>query len=203
MTYYTDIITGKSWELLKKLKKSYEFILIGGWAVYLYTRVLKSKDIDVVVEYEQLERLKQEFELSKNERLKKYEARVEELQIDIYLPFYSNPGIPAEKIEEYTVLVEGFRLPAVELLAILKQKAFVERVRSTKGRKDLVDLVSLFRLPGFKWSKYKAMVEKYQLTEQAQKVSGLIDETKEINELDLNVHKFLRIKKQFGFFKVD
>jgi len=53
MDFYHDLVTDKSWELLKKLKKNYDFILIGGWAVFLYTHALKSKDIDLVCEYDQ------------------------------------------------------------------------------------------------------------------------------------------------------
>ena len=33
--YYQDIITQKSWNLLTELQKEVDFILIGGWAVYL------------------------------------------------------------------------------------------------------------------------------------------------------------------------
>jgi len=79
--FYHNLITDKSWKMLILLRKSYDFILIGGWAVYLYTKVLKSKDIDIVVGFDELERLKHDFEVSKNVRLKKYEARAEEIEI--------------------------------------------------------------------------------------------------------------------------
>jgi hypothetical protein len=49
MAYYHDIITQKSWEELKTLNKELKFVLIGGWATYLYTRELKSKDIAILV----------------------------------------------------------------------------------------------------------------------------------------------------------
>ena len=80
MAYYHDLITQKSWEELKKLKKKFNFVLIGGWAVYLYSKTLKSKDIDILIEYEELIKLRKVYEISKNERLKKYEARKEEIQ---------------------------------------------------------------------------------------------------------------------------
>ena len=48
MPYYHDLITEKSWQILQELKRRHTFILIGGWAVYLYTKQLKSKDVDVI-----------------------------------------------------------------------------------------------------------------------------------------------------------
>ena len=120
MNFYHSITTDKSWQLLLNLRKKYKFILIGGWAVFLYTRALKSKDIDVVIEFSELEKLRDEFIITKNNRLKKYEAKAEGLDIDIYVPFYSNPGLPAEVLKEFVVNLEGFKVPQKEILAILK-----------------------------------------------------------------------------------
>jgi len=77
MTYYHNLITQKSWQVLQNFKKEYQFILIGGWAVYLYCQTLKSKDIDLVLAYDQLEKLKQKYPVEKNNRLKKYEVKIE------------------------------------------------------------------------------------------------------------------------------
>ena len=40
MQYYHEIVTEKSFKFLQGLKKRYRFILIGGWAVFLYSRSL-------------------------------------------------------------------------------------------------------------------------------------------------------------------
>jgi len=55
MPYYHDLIAQKSWQLLQSLGKKFDFVLIGGWAVFLYTGALKSKDIDLILDYPQLE----------------------------------------------------------------------------------------------------------------------------------------------------
>lgn len=68
--FYHDVITQKSWEELKKIKKGINFVLIGGWAVYLYSKNLKSKDIDILIEYSEIIKLKDKYDFSKNERLK-------------------------------------------------------------------------------------------------------------------------------------
>jgi len=196
MDFYYDLITQKSWKTLQELKKKYEFILIGGWAVFLYTKALKSKDIDLVMGYEELEKLKGEFEVSKNERLRKYEARKEEMEIDIYVPFYSNPGLPAEELKKFSTHLEGFEVVEKEILAILKQKALMERANTVKGRKDLADLVSLFQLEDFAWQKYKRIIDEYELKEYLKFIREVIRETREIEEIGLNVHQMARFKKR-------
>jgi len=59
--FYQDLIIEKSYKLLQDLKREFDFILIGGWAVFLYTKALKSKDIDLVVQYEALEQLRKKY----------------------------------------------------------------------------------------------------------------------------------------------
>ena len=196
MNFYHDLVTSKSWELLKKLKQDYDFILIGGWAVFLYSQALKSKDIDLIVEYNQLGKLKEEFEVSKNGRLRKYEAKTAETEIDIYVPFYSNPGLPVELLKEYTQVVDGFTTVEKEILVILKQKALLERKNTLKGRKDLADLISLFRLPDFDWQKYKKAIVKHKLDESLVLVQEIVRRTTKIEELGMNVHQMARFKKK-------
>jgi len=196
MSFYHNLITGKSWQALVDLKKGYQFILIGGWAVFLYTRTLKSKDIDLVMDFDELEKMRDEFAVSKNERLRKYEARKEEVEIDIYVPFYSNPGIPAEEIKKFTTKIEGFEVPEKEMLTLLKQKALLNRQDSVKGRKDLADLVSLFKSADFNWRKYDNLVKEFQLKKEAEDVALIIKKTVKIEEIDLNVHQMARLKKK-------
>lgn len=201
MNFYHNLITEKSWRLLQALRKNYDFILIGGWAVFLHTQALKSKDIDVVLEFSELEKLREEFEVSKNERLKKYEARRGEMEIDIYIPFYSSPGLPAEDLKKFMVNLEGFRTVEKEILAVLKQAALVARKDTVKGRKDLADLISLFRLSGFDWERYKKVVEGYKLSDSAAVVFGLLKKTTKMDELDLNVHQMARLKEKIPLLR--
>ena len=49
--FYHELITEKSFKILQDLRKKIKFILIGGWAVFLYARTLKSKDIDIIIDY--------------------------------------------------------------------------------------------------------------------------------------------------------
>lgn len=76
MQFYHNIITQKSFEFLQKLNQQYDFILIGGWAVFLYSHSIKSKDIDIILEYHNLARLKEKYDVFKNDRLKSNIAKI-------------------------------------------------------------------------------------------------------------------------------
>jgi len=196
MQYYHDLITQKSWQLLLSLKKKYDFVLIGGWAVYLYCQTLKSKDIDLIINYPVLEQLKEEFTVVKNDRLKKYETKTEETDIDIYLPYYSELGLPADEVIKLTTMPENFKVPDVEILALLKAKALLERKNSVKGRKDLIDLVSLFSLEGFDFKKLGQHARKFQSENLLRVIVEKVKSTTKIAELNLNVHKMAEFKRR-------
>ena len=144
MAYYHDLVTEKSWKELKNLHTICDFTLLGGWAVYLYTRGLKSKDIDILVDYTELPKLQKSFEFVKNDRLHKYEAIRGPVQIDIYTPHYSELGIPVEILLQNSQIVGGFRVILPEYLILLKLFTLSQRGRTPKGRKDFLDLLSLY-----------------------------------------------------------
>ena len=196
MAYYRDIVTDKSWQTLQVLRHEYDFVLIGGWAVWLYTHQLKSKDIDIIVSMDSLVKMKEKFTVTKNNRLSKYEARVDEIQIDIYVPFWSQLGLPAEDIMALSKHSGGFRVPPPEILVILKQVAYEARAGSSKGYKDMLDIMSLLRLPEFDWRLY-CMHGKKTKKELIPSLSDIIIHTTQIPELNLNVHHFSRLKKEW------
>lgn len=195
MEFWHEIATKKSFNLLQKLKRSFNFILIGGWAVWLYSHSMKSKDIDLIIDYEQLAKFKEKFSIFKNERLKKYQAQVEEVDIDLYLPYYSSLGLPVEEVKNYTIFKEGFRVPWPEVLLILKQKAYQDRRNSIKGEKDKIDIITLIDLAEFDFQKYKKILKKYKKKEFLKDLNDLLIETYEIKELGLNYQKFAKFKK--------
>ncbi len=195
MDYYQNIITEKSWKLLKALQNKYNFILIGGWAVWLYTKALKSKDVDIIVDYDGLAKLQKEFEVIKNERLKKYEIKQEEVDIDIYSPFFSNLGIPVESVVNHFISYEGFNIPKVELLLILKQYAYSQRQGSAKGEKDKIDILGLILLNDFNWKLYFKLLSEFKMMPLKKELVSLLKTTYEISELGINRHTF-SIKKK-------
>jgi len=192
---YHDLITKKSFEILKEFKKKFNFILIGGWAVYFYAKTLKSKDIDIIVDYNVLGEIKKEYEVFKNQRLKKYEIKIEGVDIDIYLPFFSKLSFPVEEIKNYTHFIEGFEIPFPEVLLILKIKPCVERIGSLKGRKDLLDIFSLLSKEIIDWNLYKKFIKRYSLQNLNEEFKKIIISVKSLPELRLSCHFISKLKK--------
>lgn len=198
MEYYHDLITEKSFQLLQQLRRNYHFILIGGWAVFLYTHSLKSKDIDIVIDYDELEKLKKKFAVIKNDRLKKYEIKIDGIDIDIYLPFYSELGMPAEIIQKHIVTREGFNVPQIAVLLILKQVAFSGRQGTPKGEKDKIDIFSLLALREIDWKLYKKLTDASGLKNLPDELKSLLKQTVEIKELNINQVKMAKLKKEIS-----
>jgi hypothetical protein len=192
--FWSSILTEKSWKILQELAKEHKFILIGGWAVWLLTHQQKSKDIDIVVGLDELQKFKSQ-NLGKNEKLKKYEIKKEEIDIDIYLEHYSKLAIPAEDINSYTIKTQGFEVASPELLLILKQSAYNDRKDSVKGEKDKIDIVSLTFFSDVNFKKYYKILKKYKLECFFNEIVKLIKGFKDYGILGLNPREF-KIKKE-------
>lgn len=195
MPFYHDLVTQKSWQVLQKLRREFDFVLIGGWAVWLYTRGLKSKDIDFIVKLDQLMGLKEKYNLVKNERLRKYEFQEEEISVDVYTAFFSDLGVPVEEAVEKKVTVSGFQVLEKEMLMILKQTAYDGRRLSVKGRKDLLDIFGLAFLPDFDWRRYQELLSEFGLEKLKEQLKEALQKTTEALELGLNRHQFAGIKR--------
>lgn len=177
------------------MRKKYKFVLIGGWAVYLYSKSLKSKDIDIIIDYDVLAKLKETDEVFKNDRLRKYEINTGNFDIDIYVPHYSELGIDPAEIQNYTVNKDGFSVPFLEILLLMKLFAWHNRRGSAKGQKDELDICSLAFLPEFDWKKYSGFVEKYSFSKYHEEFTRLLKATRSIKELDINEQKMSKIRK--------
>lgn len=163
MEFWNDIATEKSWQVLRSMAKKFSFILIGGWACYLLTKTMKSKDIDIIADFETLDRIRQKFPVKKTGFLRKYEARIGDTSVDIYVSHYSRFMLPAKDIERSALDVEGFRIPSPEVMVLLKQHAETERKYSAKGQKDRVDIMNLLVNSGFNAKEYLRLTGAYGL----------------------------------------
>ncbi len=196
MEFYHNLITDKSFQILQDLRKKYNFTLIGGWAVFLYTHSLKSKDIDLIIDYDELTKFKNDFSVFKNDRLKKYEVKKEEVDIDIYLPHFSDLGFPLEEINNYLIERDGFRVPRPEILMIFKIFAWQNRRGTPKGEKDKIDIISLLKnMADFDFDLFLKILKDYKLEDFKKKIIEILESMSEIKELDLNQHQFNRFKK--------
>lgn len=194
MDYYHSLVTQKSFEELISLQKLIPFVLIGGWAVYFYTKALKSKDIDIIIDYPVLSSFNKQYRVSKNERLKKYQAIKDEVEIDIYLPYFSVLGIPVEDLIKHTQFVEGFTVLSKNYLFVLKIYTLAQRGRTPKGRKDFLDLISLYQ-EGINLEEIAQIISQYKLTKEKNIFNEFLSETTSIVELNINSHSFSNLKK--------
>mgnify|MGYP001615326788 CR=1 FL=1 len=192
MEFWNSLLTEKSWNLLTELKKKpIKFIVIGGWAIYLHAKAHKSKDIDIIVRsHKDLDWLKRNYDLRKNERLRKYEIKVEEIDIDIYVSFYSKLGLPVEDLLREIEKIEGFDVVKSEVLLILKQAVEMERRGSVKGMKDRIDIMTLLLFAEVDFKKYNALLKKYKIEDLRVELTTLIREFKDIQYLNLNPREF-------------
>lgn len=178
MQYWNDITTKKSWEILHNLKTKFKFILIGGWAAYLWNNASKSKDIDIIIDFNTLNKLKQEYNLIKNPHLKKYEIKINEIDIDIYVPFYSELPLPLHKIE--STIIQGIQTIKVEELIILKQGAEIQRTHSSKGEKDRIDILNLIINCTIDFSRYYKILKQNKTTTYLTHLTNLIKSAQHI-----------------------
>ncbi|MDD4878672.1 MAG: hypothetical protein PHO02_06605 [Candidatus Nanoarchaeia archaeon] len=195
--FWNSAITEKSFDILLGLKKlPFEFVVIGGWAAYLWTKAHKSKDIDILLKnFEDMKYLRENYSLKKNDNLKKYEIKIEEIDIDIYVPFYSRLALPVEECIRHTARIEGIEVVSPEVLLILKQGAEIDRKDSVKGAKDRLDVMSLLVYSPVDFRKYFALLKSNKLESYFQRLKEIISSFKEIEYMGLNPRQF-KLKKQ-------
>ena len=194
MDYWHDILTERSWEILQGIKKDFRFILIGGWAVYLWAKTHKSKDIDIIVDFDTLSELKKKYDLRKNANLRKYEIRKEEIDIDVYVPHYSRLIIPIEEIEAEDI--EGFSVAKPEYLLILKQGAEIERRESGKGEKDRIDILSLLFNYSINFQVYYNILEKHRIEFLSKRLKEILRQFNNYNYLRMTPRQLKLAKKE-------
>jgi len=165
---WRDEIFDRSWRVLIELKDFADFVLIGGWGVYMWTKKLKSRDIDIYIDQEnfyklQSELLQRDYALKRNVRLMKFEALIGDVEVDIYTPFMSNLVVPCLDVfnKRLYSLIERFKVAIPEVLLLLKAQVAQQRWHAEKGVKDRIDILSLLKFADIKRDLFEQMLKKY------------------------------------------
>ncbi len=198
--FWPELLTKASWEKLIALKKEIKkFIVIGGWAVYLWTGMHKSKDIDIIVDLKTLDYFKKHYCVEKNESIKKYQIKFDKFDIDIYVPYFSRFIIPVEELMKHTKKVSGFEVLEPEFLVIIKQSAQISRKESVKGEKDVIDILALIIKAPFDIKKYFSILKKYKVEHYAKNLLDIIRgfDAKRSEWLGMNFKEFKTWQKNF------
>ncbi len=198
MEFWNELVLEKSWRTLLEINRKFDVIVIGGWAAYIFTKTLKSRDVDVVVDFETLQKIRRVYFVKKNYKLRKYEAIVSEISVDIYVPYFSDLPIPPEDLEKYVVHLEGFKVLKPEALVILKQKAEIERRNSVKGEKDRADILNLLINAKVDMKEYIELTRKYSLLEYPSELKRVIQASmKEYRYLGIqNLREIKKLKEK-------
>lgn len=165
---WRDEVVERSWRVLDELEGFADFVLIGGWGVYLWTRKLKSRDIDVYIDQDNFYKLQSEltqkgYALKRNVRLMTFEALIGDVEVDIYTPFVSRLVVPCLDVFDrklYSV-IESFKVAIPEVLLLLKAQAALDRWHAEKGLKDRVDIISLLKFADVKRNVLEQMLRQY------------------------------------------
>ncbi len=197
MEFWNSNLTEKSWKIMQQLReKNFDFIVIGEWAAYLWTNLHKSKDIDIVVEnYNSLNFLKKSYDLKKNNNLKKYEIKIEEIEIDIYVPFFLELTIPVEDLKKHSSKIKNFKVVKPEALLILKQGAEQDREKSVKGEKDRIDIITLVFYSGIDFKEYFKLIKKYRIEHFYKRLKKIIANFKDVKYVNMTPRE-LKLKKK-------
>ncbi|PIU20921.1 MAG: hypothetical protein COT15_04985 [Candidatus Diapherotrites archaeon CG08_land_8_20_14_0_20_34_12] len=194
MEFWNDIVTERSWQVLQDFRRKFNFVLIGGWAAYLYAKTNKSKDIDLIVDFNELEKIRNNYALKKNVKLNKYEIIIDEIDIDIYVPYYSKFIIPAEDLIKQVNHVQGFKVLKPEYLILLKQQAEQDRAHSSKGLKDRIDIISILLNYSFDFKEYVGILKKYAIMDYKRHLFDIINLFKDFSYFNLNPRQY-KLKK--------
>jgi len=165
---WRDEVVERSWRVLGELRGFADFVLIGGWGVYFWAKKLESRVIDVDIDQENFFRLQSGLTqrghaLKRNVRLLKFEALINDVEVDIYTPFMSKLVVPCSDVFErklYSV-IEGFKVAVPEVLLLLKAQAAQDRWHAEKGLKDRVDIISLLKFADVKLDMLKQLLREY------------------------------------------
>lgn len=132
-------------------------ILIGGWATFVRVGGEISLDIDLITSQlsrHKLEAMMTDLSPSNNHQGRKLRATIDDVHLDIYLPFESQLGsklrLKVEVLAEYPdeLSFEKWTLLRLEAHIATKMAALLDRHFSEKGEKDAREILALLKLEG-------------------------------------------------------
>ena len=130
-------------------------ILIGGWATFVRVGGEISLGIDLITSQEsrhKLEQLMTGLSPSNNHQGRKLRATIDDVHLDIYLPYESQLGgklrLKVEVLAEYPdeLSFEKWTLLRLEAHIATKMAALLDRHFSEKGEKDAREILALLKL---------------------------------------------------------
>lgn len=176
---WPEHVTSKSWRVLNELAARLNPVLIGGWAVYLWTGAMKSADVDLFVTDESLWKIG--ARVKRHPKLKKYHALIDDVDIDIYTPSVCDLAVSAGEVFEkrWYALVKEFNVLLPEPLLVLKCEAARARWAGRKGFKDRCDVLSLLRFEKLDFKTLRKLLPRYKELNLAKTLREIVQKSVE------------------------
>jgi hypothetical protein len=130
-------------------------VVIGGWATWLRTRGARSHDVDLIVDWDQLQAIaghaRVERSTAQHAAATKWAGDWDGVHLDLYLPFQSRLGtkleLQVEKLAEHTERVDNQIVLSIPAQTAAKWAALVDRYGTPRGDKDREEVLQLLKSP--------------------------------------------------------
>jgi len=191
MQFWNEEQTKKSRELLNMLASSVDFVLIGGWAVYMYIRQQMSLDVDLAITYNSLEYFRK-YGINDYKGMKVKCSIVNGVYVDLFIEDFSDKDLPVHVstiLKEYNI-IEGIKVVDKELLLLLKLWGYF-RADEQKIRKDMLDVLGLMLYGDIDLKKFKAYIDEYKVPKRRS-----VDVLLEYLDKEVQVENFIDISKK-------
>lgn len=152
--FYPPELTDRSRSVLSRVHDAVpDAVLIGGWATWVRTGGAMSHDIDLIVTRPQLETiaaLTEELSESRHIAGRKWRATVDDIHLDLYVPYESRLGqhlqLRTERLIDRRVQVDQWVVLDLASHLATKLAALLDRPDSTPGDKDRQEIMALLTL---------------------------------------------------------
>ena len=161
--YYSER-ADRSYDVLRKIAKEADFVLVGGWAVHSYVNLQRSLDIDIAIDYKPLEYFRRYGALQAYPNFNVKYIIVDGITVDLFIPEFADKDLPfpVSTILSNYVKIDNIKVVKKELLLLLKLWGYFGN-DETKLKKDVIDVVSLLLYGNIDLNKVKKLIEKYKL----------------------------------------
>ncbi len=161
--FWNEEKTSSSKRTLDLLAEKIGFVLIGGWAVFLYTGAQMSEDIDLAIGYDSLSFFKK-YGLNDYGGINIKYTIIDGAVVDLFIEGYADKDLPfpvSDIIKECSV--EGnIKVVNKEMLMLLKLWGYF-RADEAKSRKDVVDVITLLFYSKPDMKSIKEYVKRYKI----------------------------------------
>ena len=129
-------------------------VFIGGIAIYLHTinqdeisaYAEFTHDADFYISIADMSDLRDIEEVTPNRRLNKHQIIKNKFEFDIYTERYSSLIVPYDHVKAYSEKYDTLNVSCLEHLLVLKLEALLDRINSSKGSKDVKDIIRISQI---------------------------------------------------------